>query len=137
MLLANDVKSDIKAAKKLRLPWWGVLCVIIGSLPAYWLFDHFGRLNIALPTLNGVGMLGFAIAVKWNLRRRMWFWVTMALIAGLHVPLILFVPWGTRSVPALAIAAIDSLDFCLILWVLSIVGNLMGGPKEGPRTDER
>lgn len=133
MLLANDVKGDIKAAKKIRLPWWGVLCVIIGSLPAYWLFDHFGRLNIALPTLNGVGMLGFAIAVKWKLRRRVWFWITMAVIAALHVPLILFVPWGTRWVPALAIAAIDSADLVVILAILAVVGKFM----EGPRTSER
>ena len=61
----------------------------------------------------------------------------MTVIVALHVPLILFVPWGTRWVPALAIAAIDSLDFCLILWILSFVGNLMGGPREGPRTAER
>jgi hypothetical protein len=82
MLLANDVKGDIKAAKKIRLPWWGVLLVIIGSLPTYWPFNHFGSLGIALPTLNGVGMLAFAIAVKWKLRRRAWFWITMTVITA-------------------------------------------------------
>ncbi len=135
MLLANDIKGDIKAAKKIRLRWWGVLCVIIGSLPIYWLLDHFGRLTIALPTLNGVGMLGFAIAVKRKLRRRAWFWVTMAVIAALHVPLILFVPWTTRWVPALAIAAIDSADLCVILTILAVVGRFMEGPKAAK--DER
>ena len=64
MPLTNDIKSDIKAAKKLRLPWWGVLCLIFGSLLLYWLFDHFGRFDIALPTLVSIGMLGFVIAVK-------------------------------------------------------------------------
>jgi len=61
----------------------------------------------------------------------------MTVIVALHVPLILFVPWGTRWVPALAIAAIDSLDFCLVLWILSFVGNLVGGQREGPGTAER
>ena len=28
-----QLDSDIKAAKKMRLPWWGVLCVIIGAMP--------------------------------------------------------------------------------------------------------
>jgi hypothetical protein len=138
MLLANDVKNDIKAAKKMpRLPWWGVLCIIIGGLPVVWLFDHFGRLNLFLPTFNSIAVLGLMLALKRKLWPHAWFWITMTVIVALHVPLILFVPWGTRWVPALAIAAIDSLDFCLILWVLSFVGNLMGGPKEGPRTDER
>jgi hypothetical protein len=55
MPLVNEIKGDIKAAKKMRLPWWGVLCLIFGSLPIYWLFDHWGRLSIALPALNCVG----------------------------------------------------------------------------------
>jgi len=133
MLLANDVKGEIREAKKIRLPWWGVLLVIIGSLPIYWLFNHFGRLNIALPTLNGIGMLAFAIAVKWKLRRRAWFWITMAVIAALHVPLVLFVPWTTRWVPALAIAAIDSADLIVILTILSVVGKLVEGPNAPER----
>jgi hypothetical protein len=129
MSLAHEVKSDIREAKKMRLPWWAVLCIIIGALPIYWLFDHFGRLNIALPILNVVAVLGFMLALKRKLWPHTWFWITMAVIALLHIPLILFIPWGTRWVPALAIAGIDSLDFCLILWILSVVGKLMNGSK--------
>jgi hypothetical protein len=48
MQIADDIKDDIKAARKmrLRLPWWGVLCAIIGGLPIVWLFDHFGKFNL-------------------------------------------------------------------------------------------
>ncbi|MGO9863982.1 MAG: hypothetical protein ACLPLR_10265 [Terriglobales bacterium] len=133
MPLARDIKNNIKDAKKIRLPWWGVLCLIVGSLPIYWLFDHFGRLNIALPTLNCIAVLGLAIAVKWKLRRYVWFWGTMTILAALHVPLILFFPWTTRWVPAIAIAAIDSADLILMLPIISVVGRFM----EGPRTSER
>jgi hypothetical protein len=137
MSIASDVKSDIKAAKKMRLRWWAVLCLLVFGMPLPWLFDHFGKLNLMLPIWNSVAVLGLMFVLKWRLRRHAWFWITMTVIVALHVPLILFVPWGTRWVPALAIAAIDSLDFCLILWILSFVGNLMGGPREGPRTAER
>jgi len=53
----------------------------------------------------------------------------MSIMAALHVPLILFVPWTTQWVPALAIAAIDSVDFFVILAILSILGNFMEGPE--------
>ena len=129
MPLTNDIKSDIKAAKKLRLPWWGVLCLIFGSLPLYWLFDHFGRFDIALPTLVSIGMLGFVIAVKRKLARHAWFWGTMAILAALHVPLVLFVPWTTKWVPAIAIAAIGSADICVMLAILAVVAKFMEGPK--------
>jgi hypothetical protein len=133
MPLTKDIKNDIKAAKKIWLPWWAVLSLIIGGLPIIWLFDHFGKLNLFLPTFNCVGMLGFAIAVKWKLRRQAWFWGTMAILAALHVPLVLFVPWTTKWVPAIAIAAIDSADLIVMLAILSVLGKFV----EGSKTSER
>jgi len=127
MPLANDIKGDIKAARKMRLPWWGVLCAIIGGLPIVWLFDHLGKFDLFLPTFNCIAVLGFAIAVKRNLRPHAWFWGTMAILAALHVPLILFVPWTTKWVPAIAIAAIDSADLIVMLTILSVVGKFMEG----------
>jgi len=128
MLLAKEVNNDIKAAKKIRLPWWVLLCLGIISLPICWLFDHFGRFALALPTLNSIFVLGFVIAVKWKLRRHAWFWVTIAILAALHVLLILFVPWTTKWVPALAIAGADSADFCIALWILALVGRFIRRP---------
>jgi hypothetical protein len=126
---ANEIKDDIKAARKIWFPWWAVLCAIAASTLAAWLFDHFGRLNLMLPTWNCLLVLGFAIAVKWKLRRRVWFWATMTIIAALHVLLILFVPWTNKWVPAIAIAAIDSADLIVVLAILSVVRKFMDRSK--------
>lgn len=133
MPLADEIKTDIKAAKKIWLPWWAVLSLIIGGLPVVWLFDHFGKFNLFLPAFNCVTVLGFAIAVKRSLRRRVWFWITMTIIAALHVPLILFVPWTTKWVPALAIAAIDSADLIVMLAILAVVGKFVERSKTAER----
>jgi hypothetical protein len=119
------MKQDIRAAKKIRLPWWGTLCAIIGSGLSAALFDHYGRLELALPVLNGIVVIAYLLAVKWGLRRRPWFWATMLIVVGLHVPVILLIPWTTKWVPAATIAVIDSVDFYLILAILSVVGNFM------------
>lgn len=129
MPLGQDIKSDIKAAKKIRLPWWAVLSLLIVGMPTPWLFDHFGKLNLFLPTFNSIGVLTLVIAVKRKLRRHAWFWGTMAILAALHVPLVLFVPWTTKWVPALAIAAIDSADLIVMLAILAVVERFMEGPK--------
>ncbi len=133
MSLTNEVRDEIKAAKKLRMPGWVVACVIIVSFLCAQLFERFGKLNLVLPILNSIGVLGFIIAFKRKLWQHAWFWGTMTAIAVLHVPLILFVPWTSRWVPALAIAVIDSLDFCLILWILAVVGKFMREPKGADR----
>ncbi|PYV17040.1 MAG: hypothetical protein DMG21_09645 [Acidobacteria bacterium] len=129
MSIADDIRNDSKAAKKIRLPWWGVLCAIVGGLPLVWLLDHLGRLSLALPTLDSIGMIGFAIAIKWKLRRRMWFWLTMLAIGALHVPLILFIPWTTRWIPAPVIIPFAIADLIVVLAIVSVVGKLVEGPN--------
>src|ERR1035441_5277830 len=96
MKLVKEVKSDIKAAKKPRMPGWAGVCGIIASFLCAQLFEHFGKLDFVLPTLNSILVLGFMIAFKRKLWRHAWFWGTMAVIAALHVPLILFVAYDQK-----------------------------------------
>jgi len=115
--------------RKLRLPWWGVLCVIFGALAVLIFFDHFGQLALARPTMISAAMVIIAVAMRWKLKRHVWFWITMTVLAAFHVPLILFVPWTTKWVPALAIIPIGIADLYLMLWVLSAVGKFIEGAK--------
>lgn len=133
MPLADDIKSDIKAAKRVRLPGWVILCGGFSCFSLGFLFAHFGKLGLALPTFCSVGVLGFTIAVKWKLRRRVWFWVTMTVLGAFHVLLVLSVPWTTNWVPGLFIAPILGVDFYAMLWILAVVGKLMQEPKSTER----
>jgi hypothetical protein len=119
--------------RKMRLPWWGVLCVVVGALAVLILFDHFGQLALARPTMISAAMVVIAIAMRWQLKRHVWFWITIIVFAALHVPLILFIPWTTRWVPALAIIPIGIADLCTMLRVLSVVGKLMEGKRQSNR----
>ena len=83
--------------------------------------------------MNCVGLLGFVIALKWKLRRHVWFWITIITIAALHVPLLLFVPWTTKWVPAMAIAGIDSADLIVILSILTVAGKYSDGLSTAER----
>ena len=128
--IEKDVKNDIKAAKRIpRLPWWAVLCLIIACIPLAWLFDHFGRLNLALPVLDGIALFIFIIAVKWKLRRCVWFWITITAIVALHVLGILYVPWTTKWVPAAAIAGIIGIDMCAVFVILAVVEKFVGNAE--------
>jgi hypothetical protein len=119
--------------RQMRLPWWGVLCVIIGAFLLFFLFDHFGKLAIARPTLYSVAIISITVAMRWKLKGHMWFWITMIVLAALHVPLVLLVPWTTRWVPAFVIIPIGIVDSYAMLWVISVVGKFMEGPKTAER----
>ena len=124
-MLLSGIANDIKDARKIRLPKWAILCGIVVSTLMAWLFDHFGRFDLELPVMETIGVLGFAIAVKWKLRSRVWFWITMAIIATLHVVLVLLIPWTTKWIPVAIIIPILTADFYAILWVCAVVGTFV------------
>jgi hypothetical protein len=119
----------------MTLPWWGVLCVIIGSMAFSLVFYRFGRFDLVQPTGICIIVLVFAIVMRWKLRQHLWFWITMTVVTALHVPLILFVPWTTRWVPAFVITPIAIADLFVILLILKIVGKFIG--DQTPLRDER
>jgi hypothetical protein len=129
MPLIQDVKNDIRGAKKIRIPWWGVLLWMAGCGLFDWLLISLGRFDLALPALNSIAVIGFTIALKRELGRCVWFWITMTILAALHVPLVLLVPWTSKWVPAIAIAAIDSGDLIVMLAIIAVVGRFMGEQK--------
>ena len=102
-------------------------CFMIGCALIALLLDYFGKFDIARPILYSTGMLFAVIVLRWKLRRNLWFWITMAVIAALHVPLILFVPWTTKWVPAAVIIPIGIADLYLMLAILYVVGEWVKG----------
>jgi hypothetical protein len=128
--VASDTKKDIRSAKKLRLPRWAILpWILVGTLTC-WLFDHFEKLDLALPTLISIGLLGFILVLKRKLWRQGWFWIVMTFIAAAHVELILLIPWTTKWVPAAFIAGIATVDLIVVLAILNYVGKLSEGGEK-------
>jgi hypothetical protein len=109
---------------------WGVAAGIAACalLP---LLDHIGRLELAIPIGAGAAAICAVIKVNWDLRGRLWFWATMAVIAGLHMPLILYVPWHKGWVPAPVTFGFCIVDVAIILGILNLIGRLLKG---GTRT---
>ncbi|MGB6687311.1 MAG: hypothetical protein WBE76_05665 [Terracidiphilus sp.] len=132
----NELKREIQEAKKLRLSWRTKLFIFIVGAPTTFLFALYGRLEMVWPLAITVGMIGIVIRFKWKLRRQTWFWVTMALIAILHVLWVLFVPWTTKWIPVFVYIGIATADFVLILWILLVVEKFMGEPKDTEKQED-
>jgi len=112
--------------RKMRLPLWAGLCIMVAAALLMFLFAHFGKSALARPTLYSAAMIGIAIAMRWKLRRQVWFWSTMAVIVALHVPLILYVPWTNRWVPAFMIVPLALADLYAMLAIVGVVGKMRG-----------
>jgi hypothetical protein len=122
----RDLKADIRVARKMRLPWWGILSLIGVTIPIAWLFDRYGNLPLVLPFLDGGAVIVVAVVLKWAFRRCAWFWLTMLAIAALHVTLILLVHWPDHWVPAAVWGGWGGLDLFIMLALISVVRQLTG-----------
>ncbi len=73
MPLIQDIKNDVREARKTRTPWWGVLLWMAACGLIDWLLISLGRFDLSLPALNSIAVLGFTIALKRKLGRHAWF----------------------------------------------------------------
>ncbi len=119
--------------RRMRLPLWGYILIPIGAFLLFAFFDHFGKLALARSTVFSVSIIIIAVAMRWKLKERVWFWITMASLAALHLPLILFIPWTTKWIPVLVIIPIGIADLYAMLWVVSAVGKFIEGSKTAER----
>jgi hypothetical protein len=110
----------------MRMPGRFIFPLIVFSFCAAWFFDHMGRLELTIPVLASVAAFVFILLVKWRLRRYVWFWVTMTVLAVLHVVMLWLVPWTKKWVPAATTAGVGTIDIFAMLAVISVVGHLCG-----------
>jgi|ERR1700677_3491990 hypothetical protein len=68
------------------------------------------------------------ISVAWlssELRKRVWYWVTITVLVVLHIPLILLVPWTNKDYPGVVLLPFALLDFVLVYGCFKLAENLM------------
>ena len=101
--------------------------VIIGAvmLPVFLLFRHFGRVDLALPACTYMGMILFAIVLRWKLRTKFWFWAVILVALALHVYLLVNFSWPQFRVTRISLLPIGLADLLIILGMIQLVGKFI------------
>lgn len=69
--------------------------------PVFFLIAFLSNADMALAACIVLGMMVLAIKIRWDLRKHLWFWVIIAFILVLHVPLVFVVRWPQGKLPTL------------------------------------
>jgi hypothetical protein len=121
-------EPDPREAKELT-PYLGLKIGAI-LLPMLLLFIYLGKADMGLAVFIVLGMMMFAIKIRWNLRKHVWFWAIIAVILALHVPLVFMVRWPQGNVPTLFYTRpFGLIDFLIISGALRLAEKLLS--KEG------
>ncbi len=111
-------------SKMPRLRWRGILVMIACTIPAVFLFDHFGMLDFFRPVFGSIVVLFFILRCHWELKNRPWFWVTLGVWAAVHVLLILRVQWPSGWVPARVFEGCMTIDLVAIFMIIALIEKL-------------
>ncbi len=100
--------------------------VIIGALllPVILLFIYFGKEDMGRSVSIVLAAVMVAARIRWDLRRRVWFWGIIVAVLALHVPLLLLVRWphGLNGwLPAVGTLPIALADCLIILGAVRFV----------------
>jgi hypothetical protein len=117
-----ETPDQERAERKKQLTTW-LWSVAVAALtsPLFFLFDSVGKSGTGRAAwLSAIAIL-LAMKVRWELRKYVWFWLTMACIVGANIPLVLFVPWTSRWIPAVGLLPIVIADIAGIFGCLHLV----------------
>ena len=66
-----------------------------------------------------------AVRYFWDLRKRVWFWMTTAFIVSFHVALVLVIPWPDNDWRGVQLLPIGLLDFAIAYGIIRLAENVI------------
>jgi len=116
--------SDYDPPKEKKPTDYTGLKIGASLIPVFLLVAFFGNADMALTVWIVLGATIVAVKIRWDLRRHIWFWVTIALILALHVPLFFMVRWPQKTPTIIYVKPIGFADFFIILGAVGLVERL-------------
>jgi hypothetical protein len=102
--------------------------------PVFVLVTFLYNADAGLAAYIVVGVMVFAIKLRWYLRKHIWFWAIIAVIFALHVPLVFMVQWPKNAPTIFYAMPIGIADFLIISGALKFAESLMSNGS--PSNDE-
>jgi len=101
------------------LPW--VIAAAVVTSPLFFFFEQRNEPEVGRAAWMCALVFVVVVKIRWELRTHSWFWLTLAGLAALHVPLILLIPWTASWIPAFGIWPVAVLDCAIILGCIALV----------------
>jgi len=111
-----------------KLGYVALLC----ALPVFILFCILGKWENGIGAWIGTAIVFMVVGVRWDLRRRFWFWIIIGLALLLQTPFVLLVPWNDRKMTWISLLPVGVLDYFFVYIFVKLGEKLMAGSAERP-----
>jgi hypothetical protein len=114
-----SLKETLDPVLKLQPSLKQLIAIGCGGLVVIFVLHRVGRFDLARPLGFSLATMGVLIAVKWQWRRRVWFWAFVAGIAAINLAVIALVPWTkTPWVPPVVQVPIMLAELAIVLTIM-------------------
>jgi hypothetical protein len=127
MLLNGKIETDPNADLPPGMPsnaW--IVGIVALCLMIYILFSSFGNAGLGTVMMSFIGVMIIVIKLRWELRRRLWFWIVVSVIVIVHFVVILLIPWPNKKFYAPIIILFAGWDFSLISYAIKLIARWRG-----------
>ena len=88
--------------------------IALCSSPIMLIFWLLGGLETGIGAWVCFTFVLLVVRIRWDLRRYVWFWVTIVLALLLQIPLVLEIPWNDRNLTWLILLPVAALDYAAV-----------------------
>jgi hypothetical protein len=112
-----------------RRTYFFALKVVLCLVPVVALFFAIGRADLARPVSIAIGAAAMAVRQKWEYHQRRWFWSVVAGVALIHLPILIYVAFPNRWIPAVLLMPFAIADYIIMIVAIRIAAKQFG-PQE-------
>ena len=130
-LNSSPVPDDRMTDDDYRRAYYFALKVILCLAPVMALSFSVGRADLGRPACLAIGASALAIRQKWEFHCRMWFWFVVAGVALMHLPLLVYVVFSNRWIPAVLMMPFALADYVIMIGAIQIAAKHFGPEQTG------
>ncbi len=117
--------KSLDAQSSRRLTPLSALIAVLCASPLFFLFASLGDPGRGRAAMLSAAVIIIAIRSRWDLSHRLWFWITVSIVAGLHVPLVLLTRWPQGGYAGYALWLPAVLDFAVVYGFIKVAERIV------------
>jgi hypothetical protein len=126
----NRSDPDAEGVTQSDVQIWGLMSAAV-AVPVFFIVMHFAGAGKGRAAAVSSAVMVFGTRVFWRLRHNTWYWLTISILAAIHISLVLLVPWTSEVIPAPALAPVGIADFVFVYCSIKLVEKIMMRSKAG------
>jgi hypothetical protein len=98
--------------------------IFFATIPLLIFFNYIGKFDMGLNVGICLGMNAIAVKIRCDLKKHIWFWVTIFLVVAIELPLVAGIKWPDRWVSGVSLLPIGFAGYLIAIGAIRLAEKL-------------